>query len=313
MNHQQSTPSGQRISSVRRDYNAWVANETLEDYALRFAPRSFRKWSSFRVANTAFGSISFLVLEAIGGSLTINYGFTNACWAILSVGLIIFLTGFPISYYAAKYNVDMDLLTRGAGFGYIGSTLTSLIYASFTFTLFALEASIMSLALQMYFQIPIAIAHLISAVVVIPLVMYGITNINRLQLWTQPLWLILLALPFAAVMMKEQGAIAGLLSYPGIDGRNENFSWIPFGAATTVAFAMIAQIGEQVDFLRFMPEKTRANRVRWWTAVIVAGPGWIVFGVVRQLMGAFLAYLAIRGGVSAVHAYEPTQMYLMAY
>jgi hypothetical protein len=27
----------------------------------------------------------------------------------------------------------MDLLTRGAGFGYIGSTLTSLIYASFTF------------------------------------------------------------------------------------------------------------------------------------------------------------------------------------
>ena len=308
-----TTLSTQRISSVRRDYNAWVANETLEDYALRFAPRSFRKWSEFRVANTAFGSISFLVLEAIGGSLTINYGFTNACWAILSVGLIIFLTGFPISYYAAKYNVDMDLLTRGAGFGYIGSTMTSLIYASFTFTLFALEASIMSLALQLYFDIPISVAHLISAIVVIPLVTYGITNINRLQLWTQPVWLILLILPFAAVMLKEHGALVDLLRYPGVDGRNEEFSWVPFGAATTVAFAMIAQIGEQVDFLRFMPEKTRENRVRWWSAVIVAGPGWIVFGVLRQLMGAFLAYLAIRGGVSAAHAYEPTQMYLMAY
>ena len=33
----------------------------------------------------------------------------------------------------------MDLLTRGAGFGYIGSTLTSLIYATFTFIFFALE------------------------------------------------------------------------------------------------------------------------------------------------------------------------------
>ena len=34
-----------------------------------------------------------------------------------------------------------------------------------------------------------------------------------------------------------------------------------FGAAATVAFSLIAQIGEQVDFLRFLPEKNRANRV----------------------------------------------------
>ncbi|HEY3697853.1 MAG TPA: ATP-binding protein [Spongiibacteraceae bacterium] len=302
----------QRIFNIRRDYNAWVANETLEDYALRFAPRSFRKWSEFRVANTAFGSISFLVLEAIGGSLTITYGFSNACFAILAVGLVIFLTGFPISYYAAKYNIDMDLLTRGAGFGYIGSTLTSLIYASFTFTLFALEASIMSLALELYLDIPLAIAHLISAVVIIPLVTYGITNINRLQLWTQPLWLLLLVLPYGAVLIKEHAALSGLLSFTGNDSAN-TFSWIPFGAATTVAFAMIAQIGEQVDFLRFLPEKTRENRVRWWSAVIIAGPGWIVFGILRQLGGAFLAYLAIRYGVNAAHAHEPTQMFLMAY
>jgi signal transduction histidine kinase/CheY-like chemotaxis protein/purine-cytosine permease-like protein len=303
----------QQIFKIRRDYNSWVANETLEDYALRFAPRSFRKWSEFRVANTAFGSISFLVLEAIGGALTLTYGFTNAFWAIVSVGLVIFLTGFPLAYYAARHNIDMDLLTRGAGFGYIGSTLTSLIYASFTFTLFALEASIMSLALQMYFGWPIEFCHLVSAVVIIPLVMYGITNINRLQLWTQPVWLILLIVPFAAIFLHERDAIPALLAYAGASGEHTGFSWLAFGAASTVAFALIAQIGEQIDFLRFMPEKTRENRLRWWSAVIVAGPGWIVFGVVRQLMGAFLAYLAIRAGVSASHAFEPTQMYLMAY
>ncbi len=28
-----------------REYNKWVANESLEDYSLRYAPRSFRKWS----------------------------------------------------------------------------------------------------------------------------------------------------------------------------------------------------------------------------------------------------------------------------
>ena len=53
----------QNIAKIRRDYNALVANETMEDYALRYAPRSFRKWSEFEVANTAFGSTSFLVLE----------------------------------------------------------------------------------------------------------------------------------------------------------------------------------------------------------------------------------------------------------
>ncbi len=302
----------QRIFNIRRDYNSWVANETLEDYALRFAPRSFRKWSAFRVANTAFGSISFLVLEAIGGALTITYGFENACWAILAVGLVIFLTGFPIAYYAARYNIDMDLLTRGAGFGYIGSTLTSLIYASFTFTLFALEASIMSLALQLYLSIPLWIAHLISAVVVIPLVTYGITNINRLQFWTQPLWLLLLALPYGAVLLKEGAALPELLTFNG-NNDDAGFSWLAFGAASTVAFAMIAQIGEQVDFLRFLPEKTRENRVQWWSAVVVAGPGWIVFGILRQLGGAFLAYLAIKYGVNAQHAHEPTQMFLMAF
>ena len=35
----------QRIIKVRRDYNSWVARETIEDYALRFAPQRFRKWS----------------------------------------------------------------------------------------------------------------------------------------------------------------------------------------------------------------------------------------------------------------------------
>lgn len=35
--------SVQRIVKSRRDYNTWVANETLEDYALRYTPTSFRK------------------------------------------------------------------------------------------------------------------------------------------------------------------------------------------------------------------------------------------------------------------------------
>jgi hypothetical protein len=122
-----------------RSYQSWIANETLEDYSLRYAARSFRRWSPFVIANTAIGGISFLALEAIGGAVTLSYGFANAFPAILAVCLFVFATNLPVAYYSSRYNIDMDLLTRGSGFGYIGSTITSLIYATFTFVFFALE------------------------------------------------------------------------------------------------------------------------------------------------------------------------------
>ena len=75
----------QRIVRVRRQYNQWVADQSLEDYALRFTGHVARRWSHFRVTNTAIGSISFLALEAIGGLITLQYGFTNAVYAIAVV------------------------------------------------------------------------------------------------------------------------------------------------------------------------------------------------------------------------------------
>jgi signal transduction histidine kinase/CheY-like chemotaxis protein len=307
------TEPAQRIVKIRRDYNTWVANETIEDYALRFTPRAFRKWSVFRVSNTAFGAISFLVLEAIGGTITVNYGFINALWAILAVGLIIFLTGLPISYYAAKYGVDMDLLTRGAGFGYIGSTISSFVYASFTFILFALEAAIMAYALELYFHLPLYLGYMVSALAVIPLVTHGVTLISRIQMVTQPVWLALMALPFIAILHKQPELLPRLLDYGGRSGANGHFNVLMFGAATAVGVALITQIGEQVDFLRFMPPKTARNRWRWHLGVLVAGPGWILLGIAKMLGGALLAFLAISSAVPLAQAVNPTQMYLAGF
>ncbi|MGB3517219.1 MAG: ATP-binding protein [Elainellaceae cyanobacterium] len=301
-----------KIVKDRRDYNTWVATETLEDYALRFAPTSFRKWSELLVANTANGGLSFLALEAIGGSLAIRYGFVNSCWAIAVVGMIIFLTGLPIAYYAARYNVDIDLLTRGAGFGYIGSTMTSLNYASFTFIFFAIEAAIMAQALELYLHLPLPIGYIICSVSIIPLVFFGMTLLNQLQLWTQPIWLILILLPYACVLYKEPSAFSNWTHFTGQLGAS-TFDPLLFGSAATVSFALIVQIGEQVDFLRFLPDKQDSNRRAWWLAVLMSGPGWIVIGCLKQLGGAFLASLAIAHGVSFVKAHEPTQMYLVGF
>ncbi|SJZ95196.1 Signal transduction histidine kinase [Enhydrobacter aerosaccus] len=304
----------QRIDRVRRQYNQWVANQTLEDYALRFTAKSARRWSPARVANTALGAISFLALEAIGGTITLNYGVTNATAAILVVGIIIFLCGLPIAYYAARSGVDIDLLTRGAGFGYIGSTVTSLIYASFTFIFLAIEAVIMAMALELCFHIPLMIGYLISALVILPLVTYGITMISRFQLWTQPFWIVLHILPFAAIALNDPDAFVQWSSFNGQHGdASGKLDLVLFGTAASVVLSLVAQIGEQVDFLRFLPVEGQRSRAAWWTALLCAGPGWIVLGALKMLAGGFLTFFALRHGISADHAAEPTQMYLAGF
>ena len=254
-------PRQQKIIRERRQYNQWVASQTLEDYALRFTAQSARK-STARVGNTALGPIAFLACEAIGGTITLLYGFPNAAWAIGAFAVLMFLIGLPIAYYAAKYGVDIDLLTRGAGFGYMGSTVTSLIYASFTFLLFAIEASIMSVALNLVFDIPMWLAHICSSLVVIPIALYGISLISKMQIVTQPIWLILQFVPIAIIAWKHPAEIAAWTQYGGTDGTGGTFDFVMFGLAASVLLSLLPQIGEQVDYLRFLPNRTQAESRR---------------------------------------------------
>lgn len=293
----------------RRSFNRFVNNPVIEDYSLRYAPRSFRTWSQYAVFSAALGGIAYLADQAIGGSLAVQYGFANAFWGILAAATIIFLTGIPIAYYCAKYNVDVDLLTRGAGFGYLGSTITSVIYASFTFIFFALEGSIMAQAFQLYFGIPLPIGYAIGSLLIIPLVTFGMTLLSKLQVWTQPIWLLLLFSPPIAVLAVDPHAISNWTSFAGSSTSGSTFNPLLFGSAAGIALSLIAQIGEQADYLRFMPDKTSKNSIGWWLAVLGAGPGWVILGAAKQLMGSFFASVAVSHGTSLAQANEPIQMY----
>ncbi|AMM85357.1 ATP-binding protein [Martelella sp. AD-3] len=308
----------QRIIPVRREYNRWVANQTLEDYALRFTAKSARRFSSSRISQTAIGAISFLALEAIGGTITLSYGTTNAFFAAIVASAVMLLAGLPIAKYAIRHGVDIDLLTRGASFGYIGSTVTSLIYASFTFILFAIEASIMSGALELAFGIPLWISYIISAVLVIPLVTYGVQMISRFQLITQPFWIILNILPFIFIAFMDfekfelWRAFGGIRAESAAPGSAAPFTLAGFAAAAGVIFALMPQIGEQVDFLRFLPA-TGKRKFRHRLAIFLAGPGWVVVGVPKLMAGSFLAVLVLSTGMPATAAADPAHMYLTAF
>lgn len=308
----------QRIIPVRREYNRWVANQTLEDYALRFTAKSARHFSSERISQTAIGAISFLALEAIGAAITLSYGTTNAFYAIIVASIAMLAIGLPISRYAIRHGVDIDLLTRGAGFGYIGSTITSLIYAGFTFMLFAIEASIMSGALELTLGIPLWIGYIISAVMVIPLVTHGVRLISKFQLMTQPFWIVLNILPFIFIAIMDWGkfdlwrAFAGIRHASGPPGTVARFDLVEFGAASAVILALMSQIGEQADFLRFLPPVSQ-RKWRHRLAVFLAGPGWVIIGAPKLLAGSFLVVLTLASGVPLDRAADPAQMYLTAF
>ncbi|PJI52305.1 hypothetical protein CTI14_44615, partial [Methylobacterium radiotolerans] len=81
-----------------------ATRESLEDYTLRFAPRSYRKWGVGVVATSALGGIAYLADFAIGANIGMAYGTVNALFGIALAAAVIFVSGFPLAYYAARYN-----------------------------------------------------------------------------------------------------------------------------------------------------------------------------------------------------------------
>jgi hypothetical protein len=185
------------------------------------------------------------------------------------------LTGFPPAYYAARYNIDLDLIARGSGFGYYGSVITNLVFASFTFIFFALEGSIMAQGLQLGLHIPLWLGYLSSTLLIFPLVIYGMNT-------------------------GGQGgsgvSLAGTLLAAG------------------VCLSLIAQIAEQVDYLRFMPPRTPENARKWWGWMLLAGPGWVILGATKQVVGLFLAVYLIANlpGAQGI-AIQPVHQFLEIY
>lgn len=299
----------------RPDRDALSATrESLEDYTLRFAPRSYRKWGPGVVATSALGGIAYLADFSIGANIGMAYGTTNALLGIMIAAVVIFVTGFPLAYYAARYNIDLDLITRGSGFGYYGSIVSNVIFATFTFIFFALEGSIMAQGLEVGLGIPKAIGYAVSTIIVIPLVVYGMNTLAKLQVWTTPFWLLLMVVPLVYLVATNPGSVDDFFNYGGTSGDGAVNSASVLLAAG-VCLSLMAQIAEQIDYLRFMPPKTSGNSRAWWRAVIIAGPGWVVFGALKQAIGLFIAVYLISklDPAASATANEPVHQFLGVY
>src|SRR6185312_16955146 len=106
-------------------------NEAMgDDYSLVKVPREKRTMGWLSITNITFGIATAIFYFQMGSVMALKFGAINAIisstYAIIVAGIL----GTFIAYLSAKSGMNVNLLSRGVGFGYIGASLTSFIYAT---------------------------------------------------------------------------------------------------------------------------------------------------------------------------------------
>lgn len=120
-----------------------VIREMLEDYILWLVLCSYCRWFLVVVGIFVFGGIVYLVDFVIGVNVGIMWGIVNVLCGIVIFVLVVFVIGLLLVYYVVWYNIDLDLIICGSGFGYYGLVVINVIFVMFMFIFFVLEGLIM--------------------------------------------------------------------------------------------------------------------------------------------------------------------------
>jgi purine-cytosine permease-like protein len=254
-----------------------LRKEATEDYAIRKVPAHWKR-RPMTYATIMFGSVTSVFAFALGGQIAVVWGMPTLLIA-LAVGFVI---GAPlagvIAWQTANSSIDTDLLARGAGFGFLGSTFTTLVYGLNWIMYAGFETVFLGAAVHVEApSIPMWLLYLLAAMVIVPLNWYGISQIHFFAKWSAPLF-IAGAIWLFVVTMRKHG--------PAID-------FPPMSAATLLPAIgiVLANIGIWVllvgDSARFARKRDRGKMV---SISIIVGFG-----------GVFLV-LPPLGGLMALHS-----------
>ncbi|TFJ92628.1 purine-cytosine permease family protein [Lentibacillus salicampi] len=170
-----------------------------EDYSLDRVPREKRNMGWLSITNITFGIATAIFYFQMGSVMALQFGAANAIISAIYAIIVAGILGTFIAYLSAKSGMNVNLLSRGGGFGYVGASLTSFIYATNFIMYCALEGLILVAAVHSFFPvIPEWVLIVIFGSIVIPLNWFGIKQLDKLQKWTLPLFFIFL---IAAIIM----------------------------------------------------------------------------------------------------------------
>jgi purine-cytosine permease-like protein len=179
-----------------------VADNGSDDYSLGRVPVEKRNMGWLSITNITFGIATAIFYFQMGSVMALQFGAINAIISAVYAIIVAGILGTFIAYLSAKSGMNVNLLSRGGGFGYIGASLTSFIYATNFIMYCALEGMILVTAVHLFIPaIPEWVLIIFFGSIVIPLNWFGIKQLDKLQKWSLPLFFIFL---IAAIYMATQ-------------------------------------------------------------------------------------------------------------
>lgn len=169
--------------------------EAIEDYAIGRVPSRYR-WPIPAIILVLLGNSTAMFFFSYGAQFGFTVGFPTMIWPILYFFFGATIIGSCTMKIASKEGLSMALLTRGLGFGYLGSAVTSLIYAVNYIFYFIFEGTIVTHAIADYAGIPINSIGGIAIFAVLGFttiwfVWKGMSSMQFLQTWGVPIFLVL--------------------------------------------------------------------------------------------------------------------------
>ncbi|MCM3568673.1 cytosine permease [Neobacillus mesonae] len=162
--------------------------EMKDDYSFDRVPVEKRNMGWFSITNITFGIATAIFYFQMGSVMALQFGAVNAIISAIYAIIVAGILGTIIAYLSAKSGMNVNLLSRG-GFGYIGASLTSFIYASNFIMYCAFEGMILVAAVHEFLpSIPVWLLIIIFGSAVIPLNWFGIKQLDKLQKWSLPIF-----------------------------------------------------------------------------------------------------------------------------
>ncbi|WP_432355428.1 purine-cytosine permease family protein [Sporosarcina sp. A2] len=204
------------MKSEKKTMNEFTdLNEDVEsDYSLDRVPREERNKSWLSITNITFGIATAIFYFQMGSVMALSYGAINAMISSVYAIVVAGVLGTVIAYLSAKSGMNVNLLSRGGGFGYVGSSLTSLIYASNFIMYCAFEGLILVSAVHHFFPtLPKWIFIIVFGSIVIPLNWFGIEQLDKLQKWSMPVFMVFLIAAIVISFYKPAVYAGSVFSY----------------------------------------------------------------------------------------------------
>ena len=164
----------------------------------------------------------------------------------------------------------------------------------------------MAQAFQLGLRIPLAVSYLISLLVYPAGHARHDALISRMQVWTQPIWLVAAGRPVRLVAVQDPGQFAAFTHFGGTAHRlGLHLHAVRRGRRRRAVADRADRRAGRLPALHAGQDRRRtpsAGGPRCWSA----GPGWVVLGALKMLGGAFLAFY-VAGKAGPIKADQPIQ------